>query len=347
VHAASAAARKGNMGIVARVIAFSPESSTSTATAILVGSGAATPQAIRAAASSLRSPGAVTRVEASALSTDAAYARLTSPAAAGAAKPRLAAGHGSIKATAAVDTSNNGVPLAPGFNLRSSISNLPVLVDPTNFSFVGLKLTSMGQDGSVWASNGYSIFSLPPSGTAWTPIISLFGGFSDLAATSSNTAWAITSGFVNHYASGLWTTGPSLPGGDVPKSIAAGVDSFVNVLGASGQVYQLTASGQSWSTLPASRAGFTTIKASGTNVLIGVGAGNGPADRSLWTFLNGDWAQIMGVPTFTDAAAGADGAIWTWGAGSTTLNVMLPNGVWTVPPRRTCSRRRCSRRSAM
>ncbi|WZO96694.1 hypothetical protein EP7_003699 [Isosphaeraceae bacterium EP7] len=315
---------------MARAIAFSPESNTRTASVILAKFGAATPQTLRSAALALLSPGGVTRVEANALATDSAYAMLTIPAET--ATPRLAAGNGQVKTRAAIESARSGVPLAPGFNLRSSFTNLPVLIDPFANSFLTLNLTSMGQDGSVWASDGYSIFVLPPAATAWTEVLTVFGGFSDLAATSSSTAWAITSGFVSHVVGGSWSIAPLLPGGDTPSAIAAGVDTFVNVLGASGQIYQLDNAGQSWNTLPTPGAGLTTIKASGTDVLIGIGAGNGAADRSLWTFANGAWSQISGGPALTDAAVGADGAIWAWGQNSTTINVMLPDGTWTVPP---------------
>ncbi|WP_165219211.1 WD40/YVTN/BNR-like repeat-containing protein [Aquisphaera insulae] len=322
------------MEALARAFLRSPEGLEVAARSTLLPQAAADPAILRAALKTVRRPGGLLRAQAAGLASTATYTWLADPSTVLETDPRVTQ---PIMGLVNDGDFDNNVPQAPGFNLRSAVNNLPSTV---SIGLIGvpvpLNLTSLGADGSLWASDGMTLYQLAPGATAWTILGSPGIGtpLTDLAAVSSTTLWALAGSSILTDSGGAWAYVSALPNDDTPKAIAAGDATAVYVLGSSGQIYEYNSGQQAWSTIPGGPAdSIVTIKAGGTAYLAAVTTGTGPSARGLWTYTAGNgWQQVSGAPALSDAAIGGDGSLWVWTDRGTSVAVQNPDGSWTIPP---------------
>jgi hypothetical protein len=298
-----AAGRAAMVGHTARVGLATALMNTKAARTLLIQDeqawfGATVPEAT--ARELLSRPGGLVRLQADLLASDASYQRIVSPSP-------------SLSAPETATPQLPGYPVAPGFDLTSSVQPLGL-----SSSYVGEKVFSIGAgtDDVPWIGTNGGLNTYNLNTGAMTEMTSTPAPVISIAAIDMNEAYAVygaTGGenSIIHVSNGEVTTLPVLPNGDYPMQVSADPDGDVWVLAESGNLFSLTGTG-TWS--PISTDGYS-IKEVAVGSESNIWALTTSGEGLTWTLAGGFQPNSFLTSGYTAIQATSDGAVWAYQAG--------------------------------
>lgn len=257
----------------------------------------------------LRRPAGLIRVQARAVSSDAAYQQIVNSFTAAQSLP------GSSASTPPT------FPVANGYNLTSGVQPTRLSSD---FLFVNDDAISAGTDDVLWIGGQNAVYTYSPQ-TATTTQVAGLAAIQSISALDSIEAYATTKeGEIAHIVQGVVTALPALPNQDEPNQISASSDGIVWVLGVSGAVYQYVAGTQSWTAISTNGLSLSQISV-------------GSADN-IWALTNKNvvvrYTAASGFQTNSSLTgisliqATAEGAVWIEGSGF--VEMQPPGGAFQL-----------------
>jgi hypothetical protein len=297
-------------GTLARRLLGSPEATTDMilAAETLPGLPAPTPTAQDHA--DLARPGGLALVTARALASDALFQSLVSPP------------------TSPPPTQLPSYPIAPGFDLTSSVQPLAV---PEDLVYSRLNGIGAGADDTPWlaTTEGLQIYNLETGARTLVP------GTEEpisVAALSATEAYAVANPTQNgeqvlHVLNGNVTALPALPGSDTPAQVAASPDGTLWVLAGSGMLYAFSAASHTWS--PVSTDGYT-LKSITVGSATNIWALTTSNQALQYTTAGGFQPDGFLKTSATAIQATSDGAVWAYADGYAFMKPSF--GTWLTAP---------------